>query len=105
MTLSTTGQAMELARRSAQRRRKLTLDDVERELPPMDTAEHVRAGLQLVQRWACAGMLPGTVANAAVRAAEVWLKLHEHEFDRDRIRDLERQLRELKAKRASGVPA
>jgi len=98
-------QARALARvggkRSGQvRRRRLTLEDVERDLPPLDSPEHVRAGLQLIQRWAAAGMLPGAVAGAMVRGAEVWLKLHEHELDRDRVRGLERRIAELEGELA-----
>ena len=78
----------------------LDLVRVERELPPMDTPENVRAGLQLVQRWAAAGLLAGTVAGACVRAAEAWLKLHEHELDRQRMRQLEQRVRELEAELA-----
>lgn len=89
-----------MGRRSGQRRRRLLLEDVERELPPMDSPEHVRAGLQLLQRWAAAGLLPGAVAGACVRAAEAWLKLHEHELDRDRLKLLERRVRELEAELA-----
>ncbi len=66
----------------------------------MDTPEHVRAGLQTVQRWAAAGMLAGTVAGACVRAAEAWLKLHEHELDRQRMKALEHRVRELEAELA-----
>jgi hypothetical protein len=79
----------------------LTLERVEAELPPMDTPEHVRAGLQLVQRWAVAGMLAGTVAGACVRAAEAWLKIHEHELDLQRLKILERRVRELEAELAA----
>jgi hypothetical protein len=95
--------AREAARKGglAKARRRLTLDRVETELPPMDTPEHVRAGLQLVQRWAAAGMLAGSVAGSCVRAAEVWLKLHEHELDRDRVRGLERRIAELEAELAA----
>lgn len=94
--------AREAGRRGgkAKAARRLTLDRVERELPPMDSPEQVRAGLQIVQRWAAAGLLPGVVAGACVRAAEAWLKVHEHELDRDRVRGLERRIAELEAELA-----
>jgi hypothetical protein len=100
ITTSEQGRALAAKSHSNRARRRLTLDRVEAELPAMDSPEHVRAGLQRVQRWAAAGLLPGVVANSLVRAAEVWLKLHEHELDRDRVRGLERRIAELEAELA-----
>jgi hypothetical protein len=88
--------ARELARLSARRRRRLSLADVEAALPPaLDTPERIRAALELVQRWACAGLLAGSVAGSAVRAAEAALKLYEAQLDRERLKALERRVREL----------
>ncbi len=88
-----------LAARSAARRRVLTLDDVEAELPALDSAEHVRLAAQRIQRWAAAGLLPGVVAGACVRAAEIALRALDHELDLQRIRQLEARVRELEAER------
>ena len=95
--------AAELGKASGRARRKLTLADVEAALPPMDSPEHVRAGLQLVQRWAAGGLLAGSVAGACVRAAEAWLKLHEYEVRLARMRDLEAKIKRLEAERRAAV--
>ena len=89
--------ARELGKASGRARQRLDLERVERQLPAMDSPEQVRAGLQLVQRWAAAGLLAGSVAGACVRAAEAWLKVHEYELDLARIAELEEQVRTLRA--------
>jgi len=86
--------------RSAQRRRKLTLDDVEQQLPTLDTADNVRLAVQLLQRWGAAGMLPGAVLGGCVRAAEIALRALEAELDTKRVRALEQRIRELEAELA-----
>jgi hypothetical protein len=80
---------------------RLSLERVEAELPAMDSPEHVRDGLQLLQQWTAAGLLAGAPAGACVRAAEVWLKLHEHETEVGRMRALEKRVRELEAELAA----
>jgi hypothetical protein len=96
------GQASGRARRQ---QRKLTLADVEAALPPaLDTPERIRAALELVQRWACGGLLAGSVAGSAVRAAEAALKAYEASLDRDRIVELEQRVKQLEAERAERQP-
>ena len=80
---------------------RLTLERVERELPALDSPENVRGALQKIQQWACGGLLPGVTAGAAVRSCEVWLKVAEHETDMQRVRVLERRVRELEAELAA----
>ena len=93
--------ARELARRSSQvRRRRLVLEEVERELPLLTDLESAMHRLDVVARWSLAGMVAGTVLNGVVRSCEVWLKLHEFEIDRDRIKTLERRIAELEAERS-----
>ncbi len=93
-------EARRMAARSASRRRVLTLEDAEAELPPLDSAEHVRLAVQRIQRWAVAGLLPGVVANGAVRAAEIALRALDHEMDVQRIKQLEARVKELEAERS-----
>lgn len=93
--------AREGGRASGRARKRLTLAVVESELPAMDSPENVRAGLQLLQRWIAAGLLNGSQGMAAVRAAEAWLRLHEHELDRHHMKRLEQRLRELEAELAA----
>jgi len=84
-------------RASGRARQRLDLARVERELPPMDSAEHVKARLELLCNWTAAGLLAGSKAGAAVRSCEAWLKLHEHELDRQRMKVLEQRVKELEA--------
>lgn len=94
MTLDS-AQARVLAERSKSRRRRLTLEDVERELPALDSAEHVRHAAQLIQRWGAAGMLPGVVIGACIRACEIALRALDSELDAQRVKVLERRIQEL----------
>ncbi len=93
----------ELAARSASRRRVLTVEDAERELPPLDSTEHVRQAVERVQRWAIGGLIPGAVANAVVRAAEIALRALDSELDTKRIKQLEQRIAELEAEREGGA--
>jgi hypothetical protein len=93
-------EARALGQRSGQARRKLTLEDVERALPPMDSVEHVKDRLQTICNWSVAGLVAGSQAGAAVRACEQWLKLHAWALDLARVRQLEARLRELEAQLA-----
>jgi hypothetical protein len=69
-------------------------------LPAMDSAENVKARLQIICNLSVTGVLPGVQAGAAVRACEAWLKLEAHEMDRNRMKALERQITELEAELA-----
>ena len=86
-------QAHVLAARSAARRKKLTLADVEQQLPALDSAEHVRLAAQQIQRWGAAGMLPGVVVGACIRACEIALRAIDSEFDAQRLKTLEAEVR------------
>jgi len=88
-----------MGRRSGQARRRLDLERVTGELPPLDTPEHIRANYELIQRWGECGLLPGTIVNGLVRAADVALWLFETQLDLlrlkwlvSRIVDVERDL-------------
>jgi hypothetical protein len=73
---------------------------VDQALPPLDTPEHIRTAYQIVQRWACAGLLAGSVAGAAVRACDGALRLYEAQLDRDAMRALEARIAELEGELA-----
>jgi len=47
--------------------------------------------------WAAAGLLPGSVAGAAVRSVEVWLKAHESKLTREVIDDVKADVDRLKS--------
>jgi hypothetical protein len=89
--------AGELARRSAQVRRRLTLEDVETELPRLDSLDAAKQRLERLSDWGAAGLLPGTVLNGAVRAVEVWVKVHAEQLDMERVEVLEKRIAELEA--------
>ncbi len=76
---------------------KLNLKRVEAELPPLDSLEHAMERLDLIGKWALAGMVAGTTAGAAVRSVEVWLKAHADSLTRDVITDLKQDVARLKA--------
>src|SRR5205809_1035381 len=70
-------------------------DDVLAGLPALDSVEHAKANMAVVQRL----ILQGYVKQgaAAVRAAEVWLKLEEHDELRQKLRLLEKANKRLQA--------
>lgn len=92
-------QGRALAQRSAQRRRVLTLTDVEAELPELSSAANIVLACQTIQRWGLAGLAPGVVVGAAIRACEVALKGLDSELFAKRLRLLERRLDGLEAER------
>ncbi|SRR6266550_1101965 len=98
-------QARALARRSAEARRRLSLEEIERLLPALDSPAHIRANYELVQRWAVAGLLPPGTAQAVVKAADGALKLYEAALDHGLVSKLEKRVvqleQELAAARAS----
>ena len=83
------------AKRSAERRRFLTLSDVEAELPPMSDPANVQRRVEVATAWACAALIPAGVAGAIVRSAEVWHKLEDLKDDRRHVADLEDEVARL----------
>lgn len=78
-------------------RRRLTLDKVEQELPPLESLESAMLRLDRVGLWAAAGMLTGSVASAVVRSVEVWIRGHESKLTREVVEDLRGETARLKA--------
>ena len=78
-------------------RRRLTLERVERELPPLDSLENAMTRLDRVGLWAATGMLTGSVASAVVRSVEVWIRGHESQLTREIVETLRKDVSRLKA--------
>lgn len=97
--------ARQMAQRSAEVRRGLTPERIAEELPPLDTLEHIREAYQVVQRWAAAGLVPGSIANALVRSCDGATKLLEARIDVGLISKLERRVRELEGELAAARKA
>jgi len=101
-------EARALGKRSGEARRGLTLDRVLAELPALDTPENLRLYYERVAQWSAAGLLPGAVAGACVRAADGALRLLEARLDLGKMAQLERRIKELEreladARRAAGA--
>jgi len=94
-----------LAQRSAERRKKLTLTDVEEQMPALDSPENIRLAAQRIQRWGAAGMLKGVVVSACIRACEVALRAIAEETDLRRVRGMEQRIKELEAELSQRRPA
>ena len=97
----------ELARRrSALRRRRLTLEDVQVELGALASLDDAARWLRVIAGWALAGLVPGTVANASVRAVDVWLRQHETRLTEHIVGELRGRLEHLEAelKQRRGAP-
>lgn len=80
---------------------RMRLARVVTELPPMDSLEAAKARLEIISTLAVSGALAGSQAGAAVRAVEVWVKTYQAELDRNRLRDLERQIETLEKQLAA----
>ncbi len=81
----------------AKAHRKLTLERVERELPPLTDLESAMLRLDRIGLWAAAGMLTGSVAGAVVRSVEVWIRGHESQLTNEVVDDLKSEMKRLKA--------
>ena len=67
-------------RKGGQVKQRLHLEEVEHAFGQLTTIEDAQRRLERLGVWAAAGLLPGSVAGAAVRSVEVWLKAHESEL-------------------------
>ncbi|HXO84091.1 MAG TPA: hypothetical protein VN803_01050 [Gemmatimonadales bacterium] len=75
--------------------RAMSLDEVEKKLPKMTDVDSVKRCIELLVRWAVAGLIPGTTAGAVVRGCEVWLRLHDSEIDRRTLADAFKHIAQL----------
>jgi hypothetical protein len=87
--------ARALGKRSGEARRRLSLDEIRQELPPLDSPQSIRANLELAQRWAIAGLLPPGTAQAVMKACGEATRLMELSVDLALIKKLERRVAEL----------
>ncbi len=81
----------------ARARRKLNLERVEHELPPLTDLESAMLRLDRIGLWAAAGMLTGSVAGAVVRSVEVWIRGHESQLTKQVVDGLKSEMKRLKA--------
>ena len=79
----------------AKARTKLTLTQVEAELGVLTTLEDAQRRLDRIGVWALSGLLAGSVAGAAVRSVEVWVKTHESRLTTEVVQELRQRLDEL----------
>ena len=91
------GKALADKRWKDEKRNRLTLDRVELELPPLTDIESAMQRLDVVCKWALAGMIHGAIASAAVRSVEVWLRGHESKLTQHVIDQLTADVKRLKA--------
>ena len=91
--------ARELGKRSGAARRslKLNLSRVEAAFGPLEAIQDAQRRLERLGVWAAAGLLTGSVAGAAVRSVEVWLKAHESRLTERVVEELSGELKRLKA--------
>ncbi len=76
----------------------LSLSRVERELPALVDPESCKASLGLIRYWLAAGMLPHGVGGPLVALHREWLAAWNAQVDVERVKQLERDLAEAKAK-------
>lgn len=103
-----TGTASEHGRASARskaKRKPLDIDRVNAELPPLVTPEDAKVRLDVLTRWAAAGLMSAGNAGAAVRGVEGWLRAHDAAVTQDKLRDAERTIKALKAALADAQKA
>jgi hypothetical protein len=74
-------------------------------MPALDSAESCKQRLAIIQDMTLRGLLAGSVAGAAVRSCEAWLKAYQTEIDRNRMRDLERHIEALEKQLAGATGA
>jgi hypothetical protein len=89
----------------AKAKKKLDIDRVEAELPPLASLEDVKTRLDKITRWAAAGIMPANVASACVRACEVYLKAHDAAVTQAQMREAERTIKALKVALADAQKA
>jgi hypothetical protein len=80
----------------AKGRTRLTLDKVEEAFGPLDRLEDAQRRLERLGVWSAAGFLSGSVAGAAVRSVEVWLKAHESRLTERVVDELTSDVKRLK---------
>ncbi len=77
--------------------RKPTLGIVEAQFPPLTSIEAAQQRLERINVWACSGLMAGSVASAAVRSIEVWLRASEAKLTHEVVEDLKGEVERLRA--------
>ena len=92
--------AMAAGRRGSGRpRTRLTLAQLTVELGELETPRDAKRWLAAAYRWAAVKLLPGTAANACVRAVAEWQKIHESEATFEAIEELRSTVARVTAER------
>ena len=81
----------------AKAKARLSLEKVEEAFGPLETIEDAQRRLERLGVWSAAGLLAGSVAGAAVRSVEVWIRAHESQLTRDVVEELKHEVTRLKA--------
>ncbi len=91
----------------ARQRSRLSLDRVEEAFGELQTLDDPERRLERLGVWAAAGMLAGSVAGAAVRSIEVWIRVHESKLTEAVVEELKADVDRIKdeIKRRPGVKA
>ena len=84
-------------KRSGAARKRLTLEDVETAFGMLDSLEDAQRRLERLGVWAAAGLLPGSVAGAACRSVEIWIRASESKLTREVVEELKAEVARLKA--------
>ena len=76
-----------------------------RDLPSLNSDANAQVRLEVISDLAMRGLLPGSMAGAAVNAVRVWLAVEEMKLDRSHLQGLEREVASLRKQLAdrSGV--
>lgn len=100
MAKFTSETAREMGRKGGKSKvHKLTLARVEAEFGPLQTLTDAQRRLDRLSVWAASGLMAGSVAAAAVRAHEVWLKTREAEATFEAIEELRATTKALRVER------
>ena len=85
------------AKRSGAARKRLDLARVERELGELETLVDAQRWLRQLALWGVAGLIPGSVLGACVRAVDQWIRCHESKLTEAVTDELRTRLDELEA--------
>ena len=81
----------------------MTLPRVATELGPLESHQDASRWLQQIAHWGMAGMVPGVVLSASVRAVEIWLRTKEAEASHAAVEALRQRLRDVTLERDNAV--
>ena len=80
----------------ARQRSRLSVARVEEAFGELQTLDDAQRRLERIGVWAAAGLLAGSVAGAAVRSIEVWLRAHESKLTEAVVEELKADVDRIK---------